>query len=133
MVAVGFMHTVVGMDAARKLKKLVDDTEELLETLADEQGPKIDAVRERLLVSLERTKRAIAEQRRNRKDGKNGQARDEEDEEDDTSIGVRDLAGSLNDYVRTHPWIALATGILVATSAGILATSATKRSYRHGP
>jgi ElaB/YqjD/DUF883 family membrane-anchored ribosome-binding protein len=130
MVAVGFMHTVVGMDAARKLKKLVDDTEELLETLADEQGPKIDAVRERLLVSLERTKRAIAEQRRNRK---NGQARDEEDEEDDTSIGVRDLAGSLNDYVRTHPWIALATGILVATSAGILATSATKRSYRHGP
>lgn len=129
MVAVGFMHTVVGMDAAHKLKKLVDDTEELLETLADEQGPKIDAVRERLLVSLERTKRAIAEQRRNRK---NGQARDDDDDDDDASIGVRDLAGSLNDYVRTHPWIALATGILVATSAGILATSATKRSYRHG-
>lgn len=123
------MHTVVGMDAAHKLKKLVDDTEELLETLADEQGPKIDAVRERLLVSLERTKRAIAEQRRNRK---NGQARDDDDDDDDASIGVRDLAGSLNDYVRTHPWIALATGILVATSAGILATSATKRSYRHG-
>ena len=117
------------MDAARKLNKLVDDTEELLETLADEHGPKIDAVRERLLASLERTKRAIAEQRRDRK---NGHARDDQDEEDDASIGVRDLAGSLNDYVRRHPWIALATGVLVATSAGILATSATKRSYRHG-
>jgi ElaB/YqjD/DUF883 family membrane-anchored ribosome-binding protein len=116
------------MDAARKLNKLVDDTEELLETLADEHGPKIDAVRERLLASLERTKRAVAEQRRDRK---NGQER-QEGEEDDASIGVRDLAGSLNDYVRRHPWIALATGVLVATSAGILATSATKRSYRHG-
>jgi ElaB/YqjD/DUF883 family membrane-anchored ribosome-binding protein len=118
------------MDAARKLNKLVDDTEELLASLADEHGPKIEAVRERLLASLERTKRAIADQRADRR---NAQARDEEEEEEDeASIGIRDLAGSFNDYVRRHPWIALATGILVATSAGILATSATKRSYRHG-
>ena len=123
------MHTVEGMDAVRKLNKLMSETEELLDSLANERGPKIDAVRERLIESLERTKRAIAEQRRNRK---NGHSDDDEDEEDDASIGVRDLAGSLNDYVRRHPWLALATGVLVATSAGILATSATKRSYRHG-
>jgi hypothetical protein len=44
---------------------------------------------------------------------------------------VRDLAGSLNDYVRSYPWLALATGVLVASSVGILATHATKRSYHH--
>ena len=116
------------MDAAVKLKKLVADTEELLGSLADENGPKIDAVRERLLDSLERTKRAIADQRR----GIKNDAADQDDEdEDETSIGVRDLAGSLNDYVSRHPWLALATGVLVATSVGILATTATKRSYRH--
>lgn len=124
------MHTVVGMDAVRKLNKLMSETEELLGSLANERGPKIDAVRERLIDSLERTKRAIAERRRNRKNGHSDD--DEDEEEDDASIGVRDLAGSLNDYVRRHPWLALATGVLVATSAGILATSATKRSYRHG-
>jgi ElaB/YqjD/DUF883 family membrane-anchored ribosome-binding protein len=116
------------MDSGRKLKKLVLDTEELLDNLADEHGPKIDAVRERLLDSLEKTKRAIAEQRRT----KNGNSTDsDEAEEDEVSIGVRDLAGSLNDYVRRYPWLALATGVLVAATAGILATSATKRSYRH--
>jgi ElaB/YqjD/DUF883 family membrane-anchored ribosome-binding protein len=122
------------MDAVRKLNNLVDDTEELLESLANEHGPKIDALRERLLESLERTKRAIASQRRADRNGKNGQSRPgrDPDEEEDASIGVGDLAGSLNDYVRRHPWLALATGVLVAASAGILATSATKRSYRHG-
>jgi ElaB/YqjD/DUF883 family membrane-anchored ribosome-binding protein len=124
----GFTHTVVGMDVIRKLNNLVDETEDLLDRLHDQRGPKIDAVRKRLIDSLERTKRALAEQRRDRK---NGDSQDE-DEEDDVSVGVRDLAGSLNDYVRRHPWLALATGVLVATSAGILATSATKRSYRHG-
>jgi ElaB/YqjD/DUF883 family membrane-anchored ribosome-binding protein len=120
------------MDAVRKLNNLVDDTEELLKSLANEHGPKIDAVRERLLESLERTKRAIADQRRGRKGGKNGNSNPaHDDDEDDASIGVGDLAGSLNDYVRRHPWLALATGVLVAASAGILATSATKRSYRH--
>jgi ElaB/YqjD/DUF883 family membrane-anchored ribosome-binding protein len=131
------------MDAARKLDKLVVATEGLLESLAEDHGPKIEAVRERLLDSLERTKRAIAEQRRQgaHGDGTRGQlhaedeGRDEDEDEDEaeeTSIGVRDLAGSVNDYVRRHPWLALATGVLVAASAGILATSATKRSFQHG-
>ena len=128
MVTGGRAHTVGDMDAVRKLNRLMSETEELLDSLADRRGPKIDAVRERLIASLEKTKRAIADQRL----AGNGHAQDDEEEEDETSIGVRDLAGSLNDYVRRHPWLALATGVLVATSAGILATSATKRSYRHG-
>jgi ElaB/YqjD/DUF883 family membrane-anchored ribosome-binding protein len=116
------------MDAGRKLKKLMADTEELLDNLADQQGAKVNAVRERLRDSIEATKRAIDEQRR---DLKNGDSTDDDEaEEDEASIGVRDLVGSLNDYVRRYPWLALATGVLVATTAGILATSATRRSYR---
>ena len=42
---------------------------------------------------------------------------------------VRDVAGSLNDYVREYPWLALATGVLIATTIGILSTTATKRSF----
>jgi len=114
------------MNAARKLDQLVAETESLLDSLADERSPKIDAVRERLLDSLERTKRAIAGQ------GRGGRQENDDEVEDETSIGVRDLAGSINDYVRRHPWLALATGVLVAASAGILATSATRRSFRHG-
>jgi ElaB/YqjD/DUF883 family membrane-anchored ribosome-binding protein len=115
------------MDAVRKLNKLVDETEQLLDRLADEHGPKIDAVRERLINSLDKTKKALADQRGGRSDD----SEQDDEEDDDASIGVRDVAGSLNDYVNSHPWLALATGVLVAASLGILATSATKRSYRH--
>jgi len=38
------------------------------------------------------------------------------------------VAASFNDYVRRYPWMALATGVLVASTVGIMATSATKRS-----
>jgi ElaB/YqjD/DUF883 family membrane-anchored ribosome-binding protein len=43
-------------------------------------------------------------------------------------VKVRHVAAAFNDYVQNYPWIALATGILVASTIGILATSATKRS-----
>jgi ElaB/YqjD/DUF883 family membrane-anchored ribosome-binding protein len=46
-------------------------------------------------------------------------------------VKVRDVAASFNDYVQNYPWIALATGVLVASSIGILATRATKRSLHH--
>ena len=112
------------MDAASKLNKLVHETEELLESIAHERAPQIDDARDRLQESLERAKNAIRVQRQN---GSRKQGR-----ETDGRVKVRDLAGSFNDYVQRFPWLALATGVLVASSVGILATSATKRSYRHG-
>jgi hypothetical protein len=33
--------------------------------------------------------------------------------------------------VKHYPWMALATGVLVASTIGILATNATKRSVHH--
>jgi ElaB/YqjD/DUF883 family membrane-anchored ribosome-binding protein len=112
------------MNTAGKLTRLVRDTEELLDQLADESAPQIQLVRERLQESLEQTKSAIAHERNGSGSG-NGHARAE------GRVKVRDIAGSLNDYVRRYPWLALATGVLVASSVGILATRATKRSYDH--
>jgi ElaB/YqjD/DUF883 family membrane-anchored ribosome-binding protein len=101
------------MDSAHKLNDLFDQTEELLAKLADQRGPEIQELREKLHRSMGQTRVAL----------KSAPARER--------VKVRDVAASLNDYVRNYPWIALATGVLVASSIGILATHATKRSLHH--
>jgi ElaB/YqjD/DUF883 family membrane-anchored ribosome-binding protein len=101
------------MDSVQKLNDLFDQTEKLLATLADERGPEIQELCERLDKSMAQTKDAL-----------NGNPRAEH-------VKVRDIAASFNDYVQNYPWVALATGVLVASTIGILATSATKRSLHH--
>ena len=101
------------MDATHKLNDLFDQTEKLLATLADERGPEMQELRQRLDRSMAQTRIAL----------KSRPPRD--------NVKVRDVAGSFNDYVRKYPWVALATGVLVASSIGILATNATKRSLHH--
>ena len=107
------------MDAVHKLNDLFDQTEKLLAKLADERGPEIQELRARLDKSMARTREALKE---NQAYG-NGHAREH--------VKVRHLAASLNDYVRNYPWVALATGVLVASTIGILTTSATRRSMHH--
>src|ERR1700689_4142226 len=101
------------MDPAHKLNDLFDQTEELLAKLADQRGPEIQALREKLHRSMGQTRVAL-----------NGAPARQH-------VKVRDVAASFNDYVQNYPWIALATGVLVASSIGILATRATKRSLNH--
>jgi len=101
------------MDAAHKLNDLFDQTEKLLAKLADERGPEIQELRQRLDRSMEQTRVAL----------KTKPPRD--------NVKVRDVAASFNHYVRHYPWVALATGVLVASTIGILATNATKRSLHH--
>jgi ElaB/YqjD/DUF883 family membrane-anchored ribosome-binding protein len=101
------------MDSTRKLNDLFDQTEELLGTLADQRGPEIEELREKLHRSMGQTRVAL----------KSTPPRQH--------VKVRDVAASLNDYVQNYPWLALATGVLVASSIGILATRATKRSFHH--
>jgi ElaB/YqjD/DUF883 family membrane-anchored ribosome-binding protein len=103
------------MDPANKLSDLFDQTEELLATLADQRGPAIQELREKLHRSMGQTRAAL----------RTSPARQH--------VKVRDVAASFNDYVQNYPWIALATGVLVASSIGILATRATKRSLHHQP
>jgi len=98
------------MDPARRINDLFDQTEELLAKLADQRGPEIQELRAKLHRSMGQTRGAL----------KSPPARQR--------VKVRDVAASFNDYVQNYPWIALATGILVASSIGILATRATRRS-----
>ncbi len=100
------------MDSAHKLNDLFDQTEKLLAKLSNERGPEIQELREKLHRSMGKTRIAL----------KSSPPREH--------VKVRDVAASFNDYVQNYPWIALATGVLVASTIGILATSATKRSLQ---
>jgi ElaB/YqjD/DUF883 family membrane-anchored ribosome-binding protein len=106
------------MDSTHKLNELFDQTEKLLAKLADQRGPEIQEVRDRLSKSMAQTREAL------KKDGHAERGHVEH-------VKVRDVAASLNDYVRNYPWLALMTGMLVASTIGILSTSATRRSLHH--
>jgi ElaB protein len=101
------------MDSAHQLNELFDQTEKLLAKLSNERGPEIQELRERLGKSMAQARDAL------------------KDNHLSEHVKVRDVAASLNDYVRDHPWVALATGVLVASTIGILSTSATRRSMHH--
>jgi ElaB/YqjD/DUF883 family membrane-anchored ribosome-binding protein len=113
------------MDSSRKLKQLVTDTEELLAEIADEHSPEIQQLRKRLNDSIKSTKSYLQSFR-------SGNDETESDEDHHNShVKVRHVAASVNEYVRGYPWLALATGVLVASTLGIMATSATRRSLDH--
>jgi ElaB/YqjD/DUF883 family membrane-anchored ribosome-binding protein len=101
------------MESTHKLNDLFNQTEKLLAKLEHEGAPDIQALRDRLGRSMAQTRLALQKQppREN--------------------VKVRDVAASFNDYVQNYPWVALATGVLVASTIGILATNATKRSLHH--
>jgi ElaB/YqjD/DUF883 family membrane-anchored ribosome-binding protein len=101
------------MDSTQKLTELFDQTEKLLAKLADQRGPEIQEVRDRLGKSMAQAREALKN---------DGHAE---------RVKVRDVAASVNDYVRKYPWLALMTGVLVASTIGILSTSATRRSLHH--
>jgi ElaB/YqjD/DUF883 family membrane-anchored ribosome-binding protein len=101
------------MESTHQLQRLFNETEELLAELDDESAPGMHTLRGKLEDSMARTRLAL--------DKRHAQEH----------VKLRDVAGSFNDYVRNHPWVALATGVLLASSIGIVATSATKRSVHH--
>jgi ElaB/YqjD/DUF883 family membrane-anchored ribosome-binding protein len=101
------------MRSERQLHELLEQTDNLLAKLSDECGPEIEELRDRLGRSMAETRETL------------------DNNPPPKHVKVRDVAASLNDYVRNYPWIALATGILVASTIGILSTSATRRSMRH--
>jgi ElaB/YqjD/DUF883 family membrane-anchored ribosome-binding protein len=115
------------MDSSRKLKQLVSDTEELLAEIADEHSPEIQQLRKRLNDSIKSTKSYLHSFRRTHDDAE----QDEDEDHHDSHVKVRHVAASVNEYVRGYPWLALATGVLVASTLGIMATSATRRSLDH--
>ena len=113
------------MDSKRKLKQLVTDTEELLHEIVDQRSPEIQELRRRLTDSIKSTKSFL-----HSRQGPDDEGQDENDHRD-SHVKVRHVAASVNEYVRGYPWLALATGVLVASTLGILATSVTRRSLDH--
>jgi ElaB/YqjD/DUF883 family membrane-anchored ribosome-binding protein len=106
------------MDSTSQLHELFSETEKLLAKLANEDTPEIQKLRNKLGKSMAQAKDALEVIAPTA----NGPS---------AHVKVRHVAASLNDYVRNYPWLALATGVLVASSIGILSTSATRRSMHH--
>jgi ElaB/YqjD/DUF883 family membrane-anchored ribosome-binding protein len=99
------------MSNTKELNRLITHTEELLSELADERDPQVRETRDRVEQSLQETRRAVTEQGAH------------------TRVKIRDVASSLDDYVRDYPWLALGTGILFAATIGLLAVGATRRAW----
>jgi ElaB/YqjD/DUF883 family membrane-anchored ribosome-binding protein len=94
------------VDKAGKLDELIDGAEDLLTKLADAHNPEIQYLRDRVDQAIRDARRHIARQ---------GEA---------ASPQLREIVNIIDDYVRDYPWLALATGMLVAGTVAYLAGTA---------
>lgn len=99
------------MDKSNKLDQLIDDAEELLTKLADARDPTVQTLRDRVDHAIGDARRAMAQQ------------------SDEAGVGLRDIATTIDDYIRNYPWLGLTTCVLVAGTVAFLAgtTIGTKR------
>ena len=91
------------MDKAFKLDQLIDGAEDLLTKLADAHDPDVQRFRDRVDEAIGNARRAIAQT------------------DDGAAVQLRDIARTVDDYVRDYPWLALGTGVLVAVTVAFLA------------
>jgi len=101
------------VEKINKLDQLIDGAEELLTKLADAHNPDVQTLRDRVDRAIVDAKRAIAQQ------------------DDQASMQLRDIANTIDDYVRDYPWLAVATGVLVAGTVGFIA--GTVKAPRRNP
>jgi ElaB/YqjD/DUF883 family membrane-anchored ribosome-binding protein len=93
----------MNLEKAGKLDQLIDDAEDLLTRLADAHNPEIQYLRDRVDHAIRDARRNIARQ---------GNA---------ASMQLREIVNIIDDYVRDYPWLAVATGILVAGTVAFMA------------
>jgi ElaB/YqjD/DUF883 family membrane-anchored ribosome-binding protein len=91
------------MDKLERLDELIDGAEELLIQLADAHDPDIQRLRDRVDQAIADAKRALSRQG------------------DDASVRLRDIANSIDDYVRDYPWLAFLTGVAIAGTVAFIA------------
>jgi ElaB/YqjD/DUF883 family membrane-anchored ribosome-binding protein len=96
----------IKMDKLGRLDELIDGAEELLIQLADAHDPNIQRLRDRVDRAIADATRTLSRQ------------------DDEASLRLRDIANSIDDYVRDYPWLALLTGVLVAGTAAFIAGAA---------
>ncbi len=88
-----------------RLDELIDGAEELLTQLADAHDPRIQRLRDRVDQAVADASRTLSRK-------------------DDESIGLRDIATTIDDYVRDYPWLAVLTGMAVAGTVAYIAGAA---------
>jgi ElaB/YqjD/DUF883 family membrane-anchored ribosome-binding protein len=97
------------MNKLDRLDELIDGAEGLLTQLADAHDPNIQWLRDRVDQGVADAKRALS---RN----------------DDPTGRLREIAVTIDDYVRDYPWLAVLAGVVVAgTVAYIAGVAAGKR------
>jgi ElaB/YqjD/DUF883 family membrane-anchored ribosome-binding protein len=94
------------MDKLERLDELIDGAEELLIQLADAHDPNIQRLRDRVDHAIADATRTLSRQ------------------DDEASLRLRDIANSIDDYVRDYPWLALIAGALVAGTVAFIAGAA---------
>jgi ElaB/YqjD/DUF883 family membrane-anchored ribosome-binding protein len=111
-VAIDRSRQEIKMDKLEKLDELIDGAEELLIQLADAHDPNIQRLRDRVDHAIADATRTLSRQ------------------DDEASLRLRDIANSIDDYVRDYPWLAVLTGVLVAGTVAFIA-GAVVGSKRH--
>ena len=94
------------MDKLDRLDELIDGAEELLIQLADAHDPNIQRLRDRVDHAIADAKRTLSRQ------------------DDEASLRLRDIANTVDGYVRDYPWLAVLTGVLVAGTVAFVAGAA---------
>jgi ElaB/YqjD/DUF883 family membrane-anchored ribosome-binding protein len=94
------------MDKLGRLDELIDGAEELLIQLADAHDPNIQRLRDRVDHAITDATRTLSRQ------------------DDEASLRLRDIANSIDDFVRDYPWLAVLTGVLVAGTVAFIAGAA---------
>jgi ElaB/YqjD/DUF883 family membrane-anchored ribosome-binding protein len=100
----------IKMDKLDRLDELIDGAEELLTKLADAHDPNIQRLRDRVDHAIADATRTLSRQ------------------DDEASLRLRDIANSIDDYVRDYPWLAFLTGVLFAGTVAFVAGAAVGRS-----
>ena len=94
------------MDKLDRLDELIDGAEELLIQLADAHDPNIQRLRNRVDHAIADATRTLSRQ------------------DDEAALRLRDIANSVDDYVRDYPWLAVIAGALVAGAVAFIAGAA---------
>jgi ElaB/YqjD/DUF883 family membrane-anchored ribosome-binding protein len=100
------------MSTETRLEDLMDASGELLAQVADEKGPEIAALRDRLTKGLKEAKQYLA------------------DTAQQAGEQIKDTAVAVDDYVHDSPWISIGIAATVAAALGYAAGMANARPRR---
>ncbi len=89
-------------DRIDELDALIEGAEDLLIRLAGVHDPRIQQLRDRVDHAIGDARRALARPL------------------DGTSVQIKDIVRTIDDYVRDYPWLAVTTGILAAGAVGFI-------------